>query len=226
MSGKYFHCKADGKACLSLAGEKTADDVAVMPYEDGMRVIVRAELPNGVRRCTTVEVSGMGDDIAKPIVDLAGAGDGAKVVSCVVKEGLLSGRPRLQNTPQADEDSDLVGVGMPGEEVVADAEYDDDGGTPAELWVSGVKNAPSALPDGNIPFLPMQKQWYEAIECGDKRVEYRKQCPKFRKWFIEQHPAAVKLQVGYTNRQMIWEVAGSEDCGADGIEIHLGKRIC
>ena len=226
MSGKYLHCKADGKACLSLAGEKTVDDVAVMPYEDGMRVIVRAELPNGVKRCTTVEVSGMADGAANPIVDLAGAGDGAKIVSCVAKGGLLSGRPRLQNASQADEDSDLDGADIPDEEGSANAEYDDDGGTPAELWVSGVKNAPSALPDGNIPFLPMQKQWYEAIECGDKRVEYRKQCPKYRKWFIEQHPVAVKLQVGYTKRQMIWEVVGAEDCGADGINIYLGKRIC
>ena len=58
MSGKYLHCKADGTACLSLAGEKTANDVAVLPYEDGMRIIVRAELPNGVKRCTTVKVSG------------------------------------------------------------------------------------------------------------------------------------------------------------------------
>lgn len=226
MSGKYLHCRADGTACLSLAGGTTANDVAVLPYEDGMRVIVRAELPNGAKRCTTTTVVGMADGTAKPIVDLAGAGDGAKIVSCIVKGGLLSGKPRLQNAPQADENSDLDETAMPDEVVAANAEYDDDGGTPAELWVSGVKNAPSALPDGNVPFLTMQKQWYEAIECGEKRVEYRKQCPKYRKWFIEQHPSAVKLQRGYTNRQMVWEVTGSEDCGADGIEIYLGKRIC
>ena len=225
MSGKYLHCMADGTACLSLAGEKTENDVAVLPYEDGMRVIVRAELPNGAKRCTTTTVAGMEDGTTMPIVDLAGAGDGAKVVSCIVKGGLLSGRPRLHNAPQAEEDSDLDETAMPDEEVAANAEYDDDGGTPAELWASGIKNAPSALPDGNVPFLIMQKRWYEAIECGEKRVEYRKQCPKYKKWFIEQHPAAVKLQCGYTNKQMVWEVFGTEDGGADGIEIYLGKRI-
>ena len=101
----------------------------------------------------------------------------------------------------------------------------DECGTPAELWASGIKNVPSALPNGSIPFLTMQRIWYDAIECGDKRYELRKQSEKYRKWFIEQHPAAVKLQRGYTNCQMTWEVNGTEDCGADGIVIHLGKRI-
>lgn len=45
-----------------------------MPYEDGMAVIVRAELPNGVKKCTTVKVAGMEDGAERFIVDLMTAG--------------------------------------------------------------------------------------------------------------------------------------------------------
>jgi len=100
-----------------------------------------------------------------------------------------------------------------------------DGSTPAELWESGIKDVPSALPTGGIAFLVMQKYWYEEIECGEKSVEHRKQCEKYRKMFLEHHPVAVRLQCGYTDRQMIWQIAEVDDCGKDGIDIHLGKRI-
>lgn len=219
MSEKYLHCLVDGMAyvsdCCSIA---SSSEVAVLPYEEGMRVIVRAELPNGVKRCVTVMVDGMLDGSANEIVDLASAGIGAKVVKCFVLEGLLNGEFKSQGGFYISEENDVS-------DYAASVTPEDDGGTPAELWASGIKNVPSALPSGSIPYLPMQADWYAAIECGDKRTEHRKQCKKYRKWFIEQHPVAVKLQCGYSNRQMVWEVVGAEDYDEDGIEILLGKRI-
>ena len=229
----FLHCLEDGTAFVSgggglgeaaLPGDGRArspsapHEVAVLPYEDGMNVIVRAELANGTRCCTTVCVEGLSDGEIKAIVDLEAAGDGAKVVSCVVKGGLTGGDDGRARTPCAPDSND-------GRAQSPSAPQSDDGGTPSELWASGIKNVPSALPSGNIPFLTMQKFWYEEIECGAKDVEHRKQCSRYRKWFVDHHPAAVKLQCGYTDRQMIWEVVEVEDGGDDGIFIHLGKRI-
>lgn len=215
MEQKYLHCLDDGTAYVSDKDAKGApDEVAVLPYEEGMAVIVRAELPTGEQKCVTVKLSSMEDGAAKAIADLKAAGEDSKVVSCKIKKGLsrMAGGETHDSVPHDG-----------GRERTAVASDDD--GTPSELWASGIKNAPSALPGGNIPFLTMQGIWYDAIERGDKRTEFRKQSDKYRKWFVEQHPVAVKLQRGYTNRQMVWEVVGAEDCGADGIAIHLGKRI-
>lgn len=218
MGRKYLHCLDDGTAYVSGTDAKaTPEEVSVLPYEDGMAVIVRAELPNGVKKCTTVNVAGMEDGTAKTIADLKEAGEDSEVVSCKVKKGLLR--------RAGGEARDRVSCGE-GRARSPSAQDEEEGGTPSVLWASGIKNVPSALPDGNIPFLTMQGIWYDAIACGEKRTEFRKQCEKYRKWFIEQHPAAVKLQRGYTNCQMVWEVVGAEDCGVDGIAIHLGNRIC
>ena len=215
MNGKHLHCKSDGTACVSEDAGTAVDDVAVLPYEEGMQVIVRAELANGVRRCTTATVDGMADGEAKALVDLDAAGEDAKVVDCVVKGGL---GPRSNQEPEEALDE----AAEPG---MTEVHFEEDGSTPAELWASGIKNVPSAIPSGGVAFLIMQKHWYEEIECGMKDVEQRKQCKKYREMFIEHHPVAVKLQCGYTDRQMIWEVVGVEDCEEDGIYIHLGKRI-
>lgn len=215
MGQKYLHCLDDGAAYVSESSAKEKQqEVAVLPYEDGMAVIVRAELPNGVKKCTTVKVAGMEDGAERFIVDLMTAGEDSQVVSCSVKKGLVKVNGVL---------GDHAKPG--GADRIRALPADDECGTPAELWASGIKNVPSALPNGSIPFLTMQRIWYDAIECGDKRYELRKQSEKYRKWFIEQHPAAVKLQRGYTNCQMTWEVIGTKDCGADGIVIQLGKRI-
>ena len=208
----FLHCAADGSAKVTDNGAVVFGDVAVLPYDDGMKIVVRAELANGVKRCVTVTVAGMAENETRQIVNLAAAGKGAKVVSCVVKGGLE------KMADNAHPNAEVQSVSNTSDE-------DDDFGTPSEFWVSGIKGVPSAMPKGSIPFLTMMKVWYEAIECGDKRSEHRKQCSKYHKQFIEQHPAAVKLQCGYTNRQMVWEVVGAEDCGDDGIEVFLGKRI-
>ena len=84
----FLHCAADGSAKVLDADAALSDDVAVLPYEDGMKVVVRAALANGVKRCATVTVAGMTEGETRWIVNLAVAGKGAKVVSCVVKGGL------------------------------------------------------------------------------------------------------------------------------------------
>ena len=230
MREKFLHCLEDGTAYVSGDGGRGAtalpgagrarspsapQEVAVLPYEDGMNLIVRAELPNGVRCCTTAKVEGLAEGEVKAVVDLAAAGESARVVSCAAKGGLMGGGgARSPSAPDGD-----GGARSPS------APQSDDGGTPAELWVSGIKGVPSALPTGGIAFLVMQKYWYEEIECGVKDVEHRKQCKKYREMFIDHHPVAVKLQCGYTNRQMIWQIEEVEDCGEAGIDISLGKRI-
>ena len=208
----FLHCAADGSAKVTDTGAVLFGDVAVLPYDDGMKVVVRAELANDVKRCVTVTVAGMAENEMRQIVNLAAAGKGAKVVSCVVNGGL----EKAEDCTHVVSETPIAGNA---------SNSDDDFGTPTELWASGIKGVPSAMPKGSIPFLTMKKVWYEAIECGDKRSEMRKQCQKYHKWFIEQHPAAVKLQCGYTNRQMVWEVQKVHDCGEDGINVYLGKRI-
>ena len=213
----YLHCVADGTAYVNGNGVAVDGDVAVLPYEDGMKVIVRAELASGVKCCTTATVEGLVEGEARAIVDLKEAGDGAKVVSCVEKGGLEKLSPRIPDKDIGPDESEATEL----EEV----HFEADGSTPAELWVSGVKNVPAALPTGGVAILVMEQCWYEEIECGAKDVEHRKQCPKYRKMFIDQHPVAVKLQCGYTDRHMIWQVLGAEDCGEEGIFVHLGKRF-
>lgn len=210
MSGKYLHCKADGTACLSNANAESNGDVAVLPYETGMKVVVRVSLSSGAKRCAAVTVGEMQDGECRAIADMETAGEGARIVACELKPVT-----KQKAAPKA----------VPVDDVLPDVEPDNDGGTPAALWVSGMKNVPSALPSGRIAFLIMQAEWYELIESGEKNVEYRKQCKKYKSMFVDHKPVAVKLQYGFTPRQMIWQVLDVEDHASDGIDILLGKRI-
>ena len=231
----FLHCLADGTAYVSEDGAHAATapgtphEVAALPYEDGMELIVRAELANGVRCCTTAKVEGLAEGQVKAIVDLEAAGEGAMVVSCAPKGGLMGGSGGHAGRVTLPGDGRGTRPACPhdggGRGTRPACPQSDDGGTPAELWVSGIKGVPSALPTGGIAFLIMQKYWYEEIECGAKSVEHRKQCKKYREMFIDHHPVAVKLQCGYTDRQIIWEIEEVEDCGEAGIDISLGKRI-
>ena len=213
MSDQYIHCRGDGTAFVSVEADAQDGDVAVLSYEDGMKVVFRAELSSGIKRCTTVTVGDMHEGKCKSIVNLEKAGQGAKIVGCERKVAVKK-KASTNGSMPADEGE------IPLEEIP-----DEDGGTPAALWVSGMKNVPSALPSGKIAFLIMQAEWYEMIESGEKDVEYRKQCKKYKSMFVDHKPVAVKLQYGFTPRQMIWQVIDVEDCGANGIEIYLGKRI-
>lgn len=213
MNECYIHCKDDGTALVSSVSDAQTGDVAVLPYETGMKIVVRAILPSGVKRCATVTVCDMQERESKTIVNLERAGHGAKVVSC---ERKVEPKKKTAN---------VVAPADGPEEPPANIVPDEGGGTPAELWVSGMKNVPSALPGGRVAFLIMQAEWYEMIERGEKNVEYRKQCKKYKSMFVDHKPVAVKLQYGFTPRQMIWQIIDVVDSDEDGIEIYLGKRI-
>lgn len=99
-----------------------------------------------------------------------------------------------------------------------------------------------------ILYLPLKKEWYEMIERGDKREEYREFT---RYWisrlcrnvvfdgatcveFIEKDFDAVCFSYGYTRRRMLWECKGIEvgrgckNWGAPDHEtfiIKLGNRL-
>ena len=64
----------------------------------------------------------------------------------------------------------------------------------------------------------------DAIESGEKRVEYREIKPKYIPMFRDKKPACVRLAYGYSTRQMIWEIekiVENDGC----FELHLGKRL-
>jgi len=73
-------------------------------------------------------------------------------------------------------------------------------------------------------------RWYDEIESGRKRVEYRDICPYWDHLLwdngITERIEAIKFNRGYTHTCMTWEVTEicrNEDEGV--YEIHLGKRL-
>ena len=96
--------------------------------------------------------------------------------------------------------------------------------TPVKWWKSGKQGIPAPLPPGKPAYLVMEGEWYDAIECGEKRVEYREIKPKYIPMFHDKKPACVRLAYGYSTRQMIWEIekiVENDGC----FELHLGKRL-
>lgn len=82
-------------------------------------------------------------------------------------------------------------------------------------------------------YLPLKKQWYEMIERGEKREEYREMKPYWQKRLTGRIDA-VCLSYGYTKRRMTFECAGitigrgRPEWGAPDDEvfvIKLGRRI-
>lgn len=100
-----------------------------------------------------------------------------------------------------------------------------------------------------ILHLPLKKEWYEMIESGEKREEYRERSEYWKKRLIgtyKTHPKspvscdflkrfdAVSFSYGYTKRRMLWECKGitvgrgRPEWGAPDYEVFilkLGKRI-
>lgn len=98
-------------------------------------------------------------------------------------------------------------------------------------------------------YLPLKKKWYEMIERGEKREEYREMKPYWWKRLIETrktHPKSpvscdslkridsVCFSYGYTKRRMTFECAGitigrgHPEWGApeeDVFIIKLGRRV-
>lgn len=56
-------------------------------------------------------------------------------------------------------------------------------------------------------YLPLKKQWYEMIERGEKREEYREMKPYWQKRLTGRIDA-VCFSYGYTKRRMTFECAG------------------
>ena len=96
--------------------------------------------------------------------------------------------------------------------------------TPAEWWKSGKQGVPSPVPQGYCAYLVMQAEYYDAIESGEKREEFREVKPKYIPMLRNKKPVAVRLAYGYTTRQMIWEVDSVEEDGGWFV-IGLGKRL-
>lgn len=98
-------------------------------------------------------------------------------------------------------------------------------------------------------YLPLKKEWYEMIESGEKREEYREFSKYWEKRLIEEYKThkdspvsqcflkrfhAVCFSYGYTKRRMLWECEGitigqgRPEWGAPDYAvfiIKLGKRI-
>jgi len=73
-------------------------------------------------------------------------------------------------------------------------------------------------------------KWYDEIEAGRKRIEYRDITPYWtdRLWAngVTERIEAIRFTRGYTNVSMTWEVTEINRNEEDGVyEIHLGKRI-
>ena len=72
--------------------------------------------------------------------------------------------------------------------------------------------------------------WYDEIEAGRKRTEYRDVGGYWDKLLWSDgrrgRVKSIKFSRGYTQRKMTWEVRRIDRNEEDGVyEIHLGKRI-
>ena len=115
-----------------------------------------------------------------------------------------------------------------------------------EAWLNakGAPNAPERTPPAQaIPcrVVPahgapitiaavLTYHWYDEIEAGRKRTEYRDIGDYWdeRLWSpsVRGRIAAIRFSRGYTQRRMTWEVTRIDRNEEDGVyEIHLGKRI-
>lgn len=82
--------------------------------------------------------------------------------------------------------------------------------------------------------LPLKSEWYEMIERGEKKEEYREIKPYWTKRFQGRKITHVRFRYGYTSRTMIFAVKsitvgrGLSVWGAPKEEVYiiaLGKRI-
>ena len=78
-------------------------------------------------------------------------------------------------------------------------------------------------------YLPLKKQWYEMIERGEKREEYREMKPYWQKRLIETRKTYPQSPVSCDSLKRIDAVGrGRPEWGAPDDEvfvIKLGKRI-
>ena len=212
MSGGHLHCRADGTVVLMESNAPAAGDLAVIPYAEELKLIVRAELPGKKKLYATVQIKDVAFGESRKVIDVAAAGEGARIVAYeqATKLGKKKTKAAARREHQPIDDS---------------ADDEGDGSTPTQLWASGIKNVPTPLPEGYVAFLPMKAEFYEDIECGVKRAEYRSDTAKYKAMFGMKKPVAVRLQYGYTKRQMAWQVVKVNYEPDEGYEICLGKRL-
>ena len=72
--------------------------------------------------------------------------------------------------------------------------------------------------------LVLKGEYYDAIERGEKKCEYRDNTPYWRKRILEKDPSIVVFHRGYTNQTMAFWIAYKVVL-PDQIEIVLGGRI-
>jgi len=94
---------------------------------------------------------------------------------------------------------------------------------PAELWASGKVGVEMPAPDGYVAVLPMQARWYEEIEAGTKRIEYREVTTRYTTMLVKNKPVVVRLMYGYSKKAMVWGIEKVEARNGT-YAIHLGKR--
>lgn len=205
---EYIHCRSDGSAVVSSGKATSSGELAVLPYEDGMKLVVHAVLSGGLKRYTTVSATGLSSGVPVQLVDIASAGDGAQIASYETAAPLRRKKPKVRSVEPRS-----LGAVTSG-----------DGSTPNALWMSGIHDVPTVVPSGHVAYLVMKAEYYEAIESGEKRSEYRKDCKKYVSMLLKKNPIAVVLQYGYTPRKMTWEVIKVIYTPGDGFEIVLGRR--
>lgn len=85
-----------------------------------------------------------------------------------------------------------------------------------------------------ILYLSLKAQWYEMIESGEKKEEYREIKEYWFKRLSDKHYDAVQFSYGYTKRTMLFELEsitigkGNPKWGApnkDVFIIKLGRRL-
>lgn len=69
--------------------------------------------------------------------------------------------------------------------------------------------------------LPLKKEWYNMIESGEKREEYREIKPYWSKRLVGKGYTHVRFRYGYTKRTMLFcldsiaiSFKGKPECGA------------
>lgn len=83
-------------------------------------------------------------------------------------------------------------------------------------------------------YLPLKSKWYNMIESGIKKDEYREKKPYWAKRLIDRNYKYVTFSYGYTQRRMTFKYEGYElglgkkEWGAPDEEvfiIHFGERL-
>lgn len=82
--------------------------------------------------------------------------------------------------------------------------------------------------------LPLKKEWYNMIESGIKKEEYREIKPHWTSRIVGSGIDVVRFSYGYTKRVMEYEVVdittgvGNRDWGAPDCDVYiikLGRRL-